>query len=146
MKTVARALEILELIISQNRLLGVTEISNQLGINKSTAHKVLMVLYKYGYVEKRDQKYNIGYKYINVCGKMLGSMSIRTIAYPYMKELSAATGETVNLMLLIGMKGIYVEQIESTKSAKLTNSIGDADYLHATALGKSLLAFLPNKP
>jgi len=63
-QVVDRAFAILELLANQNSNAGVAEISKQLGLNKTTTHRLLKVLEHHGYVEKNgpDGKYGLGSK------------------------------------------------------------------------------------
>ena len=145
MKTVKRALDIIELLYNEKKGLGATEIANKLDTNKTTVYKIASVLCKYRYLIKNPEtaKYQIGTKFVEIGSNVLGEMDVRTAASPFMKELAKATGETINLMVLCGTRGIYIEILESEKSAKLSSTVGSVDYLHISAVGKILLAYMP---
>lgn len=72
-------------------------------------------------------------------------MSIHEIALPYMRELLDQFQETVNLGVLEGDEVVYIQILESPQAFKMSSRIGGRDPAHATALGKAILAFLPEE-
>jgi len=60
---------------------------------------------------------------------------------PEMEALAQATGESVNLAVLAGMEALYLDQAEGTKLVRLFTAPGSRAPLHATGVGKVLLAF-----
>lgn len=142
MKTVAKAMDILEILTSSYKKLSLTTISELTGINKSSTYKILQVLCEYGYAEKVNNGayYRLGPSIVDSDTHITQRSDLYEIAHPYLQQLSDATGHTTNLMILVGNRGVYLDVI--TKSGAI-NNIGMSDYLHATALGKAILAYIP---
>ena len=107
--------------------------------------KLASVLCEYNYLEKDPitAKYSIGSIFVEIGSTMLRKSDIRTIAKPFMKELARVTGDTINLMVPSGTKGVYIEVLESEKSARLASKVGGTDPLNISAVGKILLAYMP---
>lgn len=70
-KSVSRALDIITLISLKKNGLGVTEIANQIDINKSSVYRILSTLVQYGYIEQDSEtgKYKLGYKFLEISSK-----------------------------------------------------------------------------
>jgi DNA-binding IclR family transcriptional regulator len=68
-------------------------------------------------------------------------MDIRTASLPYLKKVSAQTGQTVHLVILDGQEGVYIEKVEGELAAIRYSRIGRRVPLHSSAVGKVLTAF-----
>ena len=93
-KSLQKALEILNLF-TEKPVLGVTEVSEYLGIYKSTVHNILSTLKAMEYLEQDEEtgKYRLGIQVFNLSKALGDTYSITKIAGPYMQELSNHTGE-----------------------------------------------------
>lgn len=142
MKTLEKALDILDAIAREPSGLNAEELAQRIGTNKTTSYKIATVFCKYGYLQRIPQttKYILSGKFLEMAQHVDCGSEIRDIALPEMHRLALQSGETINLMILSGTKGLYVEVLESEKSAKLASSVGALDYLHVSAVGKVLLA------
>ncbi|MED9904928.1 MAG: IclR family transcriptional regulator [Lachnospiraceae bacterium] len=148
MKTVRKALEILELMLDYQKEIGITEMAAMIGINKSTVCKIMLVLQEYGYVVKNPltSKYHLGNKFITFSTKVMSEMKIRDVAKPYIDKLAEITGETINLAIISGTKTMYIEVVNSGENVvQISNQIGKLENMHCTSVGKALLAFSPKE-
>jgi DNA-binding IclR family transcriptional regulator len=73
---------------------------------------------------------------------VVGSMDIRQKAKGWLTELSQRTGQTTHLGILDGREGVYIEKIEGKLAAIAYSRIGRRLPVHATAIGKVLIAWL----
>lgn len=144
---VNRALDILELLGRQRTEFGLPELSKAVGLPKATVFRYLSTLEERGYVRKSpdNEKYTLGLNILQLSNDMLGSMSLHEVALPHMRKLVTQFQETVNLALLDQCEVVYVEILESPKAFKMSSRVGGRELPHATALGKALLAFLPEE-
>jgi IclR family acetate operon transcriptional repressor len=76
-------------------------------------------------------------------GKMALGPDVRRTALPFMRDLALSQGETVNLAVRNADNLVVIEAVEGPRSIRRGASIGDVDVWHASALGKSILAALP---
>ncbi|MDF2670785.1 MAG: iclR helix-turn-helix domain protein [Paenibacillus sp.] len=138
-----RALKIVDLFTEATPLLKITEISERMGLHKSTVHSLLKTLQLHGYIDQDADsgKYRLGLTYLVKSGLLLGSMDIRTAALPYLKKVSSQTGQTVHLVILDGREGVYIEKVEGELAAIRYSRIGRRVPLHSSAVGKVLIAF-----
>ena len=144
MKTVEKAMDILNVLTVSHKKLNLTAIAEAANINKSSTYKILQVLCSYGYVEKLDggAYYRLGSSIVNSLFHIAKSSALPAIAHPILEQLHQDTGRTINLMAYIGNSGVYLDIVSQENSQNL---IGSTDYLHATALGKAIMAFLPDE-
>ncbi|MGM0409965.1 MAG: IclR family transcriptional regulator [Bacillota bacterium] len=141
-KSVDKTLNILEKLVQSENSLGVTEISNSLGLHKSTVHRLLSTLEYRGYVKKdKNNRYSVGIKLLEIGSKSLNKSDIRNEIKPYLEELKNETKETIHLGILDNYEVIYIDKVESPKTIRMYSSIGKRAPVHCTGLGKCLIAF-----
>lgn len=143
-QSVERALTILDLFNDQAKELKITDISKQMGLSKSTLHSLLKTLQLHGYIDQNPEngKYRLGMKLVERGHFVVGSMDIRQKAKGWLTELSQHTGQTTHLGILDGREGVYIEKIEGRLAAIAYSRIGRRLPVHATAIGKVLIAWL----
>lgn len=146
-QSVERALQILDLFNEQSTELKITEISKQMGLSKSTLHSLLKTLQLHGYIDQNPEngKYCLGMKLVERGHFVVSTMDIRQKAKSWLTVLSQETGQTTHLGILDGNEGIYIEKIEGKQAAIAYSRIGRRLPVHATAIGKVLLAWLDNE-
>ena len=142
-KSLDKALKILELVAKNNEPLGVTEISRETDLNKSTVYRILATLEYRGYISQNthNEKYTTGIKLFEIGSQVIGDLDLREVVKPYLKELMGLTGETVHLGILDDGEVIYIEKVESPKTIRMYSKVGKRIYAHSTSLGKVLLAY-----
>jgi len=143
-QSVERALQILDLFNEQATELKITEISQLMGLSKSTLHSILKTLQLHGYIDQNPEngKYRLGMKLVERGHFVVGSMDIRQKAKSWLTELSLKTGQTTHLGVLDGNEGVYIEKIEGKLAAIAYSRIGRRLPVHSTAIGKVLIAWL----
>jgi Transcriptional regulator len=143
-QSVERALHILDLFNEQATELKITDISKQMGLSKSTLHSLLKTLQLHGYIDQNPEngKYRLGMKLVERGQFVVGTIDIRQKAKRWLTALSQETGQTTHLGILDGNEGVYIEKIEGKLAAIAYSRIGRRLPVHATAIGKVLLAWL----
>lgn len=124
---------------------GVTELAESLGMGKSMVHNHLMTLREHGYVRKVDDEYELGLKFLEVGGYIRKSMELYEVAEPEVKSLADETGELANLLVEEQGSGVYLMRAKGAEAVDLDTYAGLRTYLHTTALGKAILAHLPEE-
>jgi DNA-binding IclR family transcriptional regulator len=144
-KPVDKALHVLHCIAEEGRELTLTEVSHKARLPKTTAYRYLTTLRKWrlvAYVPETDL-YRLG-PYLLVLAQRAGhSQALREAALPVMRQLRDDYNETVNLCELSGQEVIYIEIVASHRSLRMQAQIGSRDPAYSTAVGKALLAALP---
>jgi len=145
-KSVSRALDIIMLISMKKGGLGVTEIANQMDINKSSVFRILSTLVQYGYIEqdKPSSRYKLGYKFLELSSRLLESIDLREEAKPFLKELEAETNEVIHLVVYDQGEVVYIEKLEGNEILRMHSKVGKRAPMHCTSVGKAILAHIPH--
>jgi len=140
-QTLDRALDILELLATETKGLGVTDISVRIGLHKSTVHRLLNALSKRGYVEKNNiyGTYQLGLKIVEISSIHLNNIELKTEAAPFLRKLASESTQPVHLATLIDGEVTYIEKVETLNSIRMYSQIGKRVPIHCTAVGKALL-------
>lgn len=143
--SVEKAIDVMFCFDLQHSQLRLIDISQRLGLHKSTTHRLLSVLKKKGLVvmDPTTQLYSLGPALIDLAWIVLRQQDLRTICRPFMEQLRQVTNETVSLHIRMGHKRVCVEELESDQEVKYSQALGLTAPLHVGAPGKALLAFLP---
>ena len=141
-QSVQRAAAILRCFTQTDSDLGVTTISQQLGLHKSTVSRLLSTLQQNGFVEQNPEtgKYRLGLGLITLAGIVLERIDLRKIGHPYLVELAETTQETVNVVVLDGKECMNVGGAASPRPIQYVGRIGRRTPVHCTAAGKVFLA------
>lgn len=146
-QSVERAFAVLELYQKKDvEELGVKEISDALGLNKSTAFGLINTLNNLEYLQRNpvNQKYALGVRLLSLSDAVkLKSAIIRTV-HPYLEQIMQKYGETVHCGVEHRNGVLYIDKVEATHSAIYINTqIGKVNDYHCTGVGKCILAYLP---
>jgi len=144
--SVEKALNILSLFNSEVHELRNIEISEMLNIPAATVSGLVFTLKDNGYLDQNDEtkKYRLGVELLDRASVFLDQIDIRKIAKPHMEEVRNWCGESVNLALRKEKEVIYIERLLSDHSLSIHLELGKRAPIHTTALGKAIVAFLPN--
>jgi DNA-binding IclR family transcriptional regulator len=143
---ISKVLRILEALQGSSSGLGLKAICDQTGINKSTAHRFLKHLERERYLLRTEAgAYLIGPRLSQLSARGNQEATLQAVARPILWDLWKATHETVNLGVLDQGTVLYVDVIESPHEFRLSSRVGTRRSVHVTALGKALVAFLPEE-
>lgn len=145
-RSVERALSILQLFMTTEDELSASEISRLLHLPQSTAFRLLVTLVASGFAEQNHEndKYRLGVSCLAVGSAFLTNSDLRQRAIPHLEQLRDKTGETVHLGVLDGFEVVYLDKLPGIHPIGLMSSkVGTHAPAHCTGLGKALLAFLP---
>ena len=141
---VSRALAVLMTFDPEHARLSLTDLSRRSGLALTTTHRLVAALEEgQALVRRPDGRYEIGRRLWSLGLLAPVNQDLREIALPYLQDLHTATGETVHLAVRDGTTALYVERIIGTGSASVVSRAGTALPLHATGVGKVLLAYAP---
>lgn len=145
-KSVVKALKIIEILAENNRELALHEIAEKLGIPKSTVHGLISTLYDFGYIDQSPftGKYKLGLRLFELGNIVASRLDLRTVAAPYIQKLVDTMGETVHLTILDKGEVLYIDKREGHQSIRIVSQVGMRLPAHCTGVGKVLLAFLPS--
>lgn len=141
-QSLERAFELLELLTDSGGALGLSQLSSSSGLPLTTIHRLMGTLVRMGYVRRGgSRRYVLGPRLIRLgetASQMLGSW-----AKPHLAELVELTGETANLAMLEGGNVVYLAQAPGRHSMRMFTEPGRRLDPHCTAVGKAMLAQLP---
>ncbi|HEX5308013.1 MAG TPA: IclR family transcriptional regulator [Solirubrobacteraceae bacterium] len=148
-QSLLRGLSILESFTSTRPLLGVAEIADPMGMSRSTAHRYLMTLVAFGYLEQTvDRRYRLGLRVIDLGMSALSSADPGKQAESYLTDLRERTGYSASLAILDRTEIVYMARARSFKRGQheIDHNIrvGSRSPAYCTAMGKVLLANLPS--
>jgi len=142
-RSVDRALDILECVATRNGELGVDQIAAATDLPKSTAFRVLATLVGRRLLERdaQSQTYRLGMLALVIGARAMGDLDLRRAARPHLEHLMAGTGETVHLSILSDDSALCIDKIDASRSMRMASFVGFLDPLHCSGVGKALLAF-----
>jgi IclR family acetate operon transcriptional repressor len=142
---VERALIILKQIAFSETGIGVREIARGMGISPSVAQKSIQALVAQGFARQNPetQMYELGSMAIRVGLAGLLRLELRQVARPYLQQLTEATGESSFLGIEQGDGAVYIDKVLSQTELRMDVPLGSWRPMNCTAVGKALLAFLP---
>jgi DNA-binding IclR family transcriptional regulator len=141
--SVASAARLISLL-SEDPTLKLSDVSSRLGISMSRAHRLLTTLEDEQLLmqDSTTRCYGPGPKLVAVADAVSSGRSRWNFARPYLVELSARVGGTVNIMTLHGTDVAFVESVEAPTAVKVGSRLGAIMPAHCTSGGKALLARL----
>jgi IclR family acetate operon transcriptional repressor len=140
--SVARAIALLDALADSDGGLGVNELARRIGVNASTASRLLATLERSGLVERSaGGPYRLGLRLVTLSDRVLGQLDVRQRARPLLARLAQETGETATLSVPSGGDAITVDFVPSGSSVISMARLGRPSVMHATAVGKVVLAF-----
>lgn len=142
--TADRAIDLLLLFSEEQPVLTAEEVSERLGMPRSTTYRYLQSLRSYGLVEENEVSggFRLGPSVFKLARAARKGLGLSEVALPVMRELSAQVGETVLLTRRTDQYVVCIERVESTHRVRLSYEPGQVLPLHAGASAKVLLAFL----
>lgn len=142
-KTVFKAIALLEELARSDRPLGVSELSERLGLGKSNVHRLLQTLISLKYARQTPQSsYEASLRMWEMGYRIFSNLSFRDIAKPFMRQLSDLTNETVHLSERDEFEVVYVDKIESKEPVRAYTQLGGRAPAYCTATGKIQMAYL----
>ncbi|WP_017581849.1 IclR family transcriptional regulator [Nocardiopsis valliformis] len=144
-QSIERAAAILRLLASGARGLSLAEVSRSLELPKGTALGILRTLQHVGFVEQDPEsgRYRLGGGMLSLGTRYLDGNELRTRALNWADTLASRSGESVRIGTLHKHQVLVVHHVFRPDSSRQTLDVGTLLPLHATALGKALMAFDP---
>jgi len=141
--SVIKAIDVINHLAQSDKDLGVTEISEDLGMGVSATYHLLNTLRECNIIEQnnRTKKFKLSLKLWQIGMLAYGQNHISITLKPFLKKLKELTGETANLTVLDNDHIVYIAQDESNKPIKMFTKTGASAPLHCTGAGKILLAY-----
>ena len=147
-QSIDRVLDIIERLSAAPLGLSLSDLAAATGLHISTAHRLVNVLAERGYAQKdtTSGKYRLTLRLFEVGSRVSGIWDLLTMAKPFLDELAALTQETVHLVERDGNEVVYLYKFEPfSQPINITSSVGLHNPMYCTGVGKSIMAYLPEK-
>ena len=143
-KSLVKALEILECVSASNGSPSVGHISAELGLNRTTTHRLVKTLESKGYLayQVATKGYQIGLSFLPLTARLLDGNKLRVESLPHLQALALKTGERINLGILHDGEVLYIGGIEKPSLPLAFSRFGNRAPAHCCSLGKIILAYL----
>ncbi len=143
--TVAKALEVLDLVASYGRPVRFSELLEASAYPKATLYRLLQTLVRQRMLshDPEDGCYNMGMRLVRLAHVAWAQSSLAPIARPHLDRLSAELGETVHLAQLDHGQVLYVDKRNARDTVAMFSQAGKVGPAYCTGVGKAMLAHLP---
>ena len=144
-KTLRKALTILDVFAGSERFLTVAEVAIMSGVTRPTAHRLIQTLVAEGYLSQdaRSGRIAPGYSALQLAGRLLDANRLRSEALPHLETLAKRSGARSNLGILHRGEILFLAGVEGGSEAAPYSRLGKTAPAYCVALGKAILAELP---
>jgi IclR family acetate operon transcriptional repressor len=139
MRSLERALHLLAILQEAGCSMGLTELGHASQLSKPTVLRMLLVLEKYGFAEKRQGRYRLGVAALPLAHAYVLGNELLRVALPVLQELAQTSGETTSMFVRLGFKRVLVQRVEGLHPMRFVLPLGEKLPLHVGA-GKVLAA------
>lgn len=142
-QVIDRIFQILDLLALAKGELGSTDLARQLGLHKSTVHRLMAALERHRFVEKNREtaKYKLGWRLFELGTAAASRLGLHGLARPFLAALVKKTCETAHLGIMSHGEVISIVSVEADRSLRLPATVGRRSPLYCTSQGKAILAF-----
>ena len=144
LKTTQRTCDILS-ALEELGTAGVTELAEYLNLSKGSVHGHVTTLYRNEYVAREGDKYRLSLRFVSFGEAVKKSVPIYELAKEETDKLANETGETVNYVAEEHGLGVYLYKSLGSNGVNTAADVGNRKHLHCTAVGKAILAYLPEE-
>ncbi|WP_069811566.1 IclR family transcriptional regulator [Streptomyces sp. TP-A0874] len=145
---VTRALDILELFLDGDGTLSAPEITRRLRLPRTTVHELVNTLATRRYlvaIPEQPGRYRLGVRSYQLGSRYAEQLDVAVEGERVARGIAERCGETVHVAILEGTDVIYIAKVDSTHAVRMVSAVGRRLPAHCTAVGKALLAALPEQ-
>ena len=122
------------------------QLARRTGLPMTTVHRLAGELCEHGALEMTDRRtYRVGPWLWEIGMLSAHTRTLRHVAIPFMQDLYETTHENVQLAVPDGLDALIVERVRGRTSVPITSRVGGRLPMHATGVGKAILAYLPEE-
>lgn len=143
--SVSKSLDLLEAVVSATNPVGLIELADLTGLDKTTASRHLDGLVGRGLVSRDvdTKKYTVGARMMSVAARALQRSTLRSAAMTHLERLRDLTGETASLALRVDAERVCIAGVESHHEVRRVVRLGERVPLVRGAGSIAILATLP---
>lgn len=144
-QSLVRGLNLLERLAASPGGLALSELAEAADFAPSTTHRLLQALQSQGFVTQDSELgvWKIDVKTFRIGNSFLEARDFLATSRPFLRRLTALTGETANLGVRDDGTAVFLAQSESPQMMRMITRLGSRAPLHASGVGKALMAWLP---
>lgn len=144
---IKRAFEIVEFLATKETGSTLTQIQRELGLPLSSTATIIYTLRDLGYLEKDDKTscYCLSWKLLGIASRTIDRLDLLKQSHDILEEAVHESGLTGHIAVLRGDESVYVDRVQSDSLVQFSSFVGLRWPAHASAVGKALLAFLPER-
>ena len=140
-----RAVSLLKMFDDSRQEWGLSELAQEVGLNKTTTYRLLTALESEGMVARQaNDTYRLGPEIVVLGGRALRNNDLRSVSRPALETMAAATGETATLEVLSGHEVVIIDEVVGEHLMASAQSIGTRWPASVTSTGKAMMAYLPS--
>lgn len=145
-QSLIKSVAILELLGDSVEGMGVTEIGERVGMNKSTVHRILTTLVHENYAEQDQAKgrYRLSFKLFEIARKIINNLTPTKVCAPFLRKLVNETGESARFIVpdYENARLVVVDEVNTPKNIRVRAHLGESVSLSKSAAGKMFLSNL----
>lgn len=143
LSTLERGLKVLRAFDATHPEMQLSEVAQVTGLSPAVARRCLNTLVQLGYVAQFGRKFLLRPEVLSFGTAYLSSMNVEQVILPPLQKLRDDTGDSASMAVLSGTDILYVAHVSTNRRIRLGANVGTRFPVHATSLGKVLLAFQP---
>jgi IclR family KDG regulon transcriptional repressor len=146
-KSLSKALNVLECFSVEQPELGITELCGKLGLFKSNVHNIVSTFEQHGFLTKNpvNNKYRLGLNILKLSNIISSTLHERDFVFRHIKQIAQETNEIVYYGIMHNFNVLYLDYASTASSLIETSRMGVTAPMYCTATGKAMMAFLPQK-
>lgn len=141
MNSIEKSLAVMRALSAPNGPHRLADLAERTGLNRPSVHRILQILVESNYARAvGDGFYAVGF----AMRALARSDDMAAEVEPVIADLQHATGHTVHFAVRAGDAAVYLSKVEGDKPYQMASRVGMQIMLHCTAIGKAILAALPD--
>lgn len=144
-KSIERALLVLRSFDEKAPKMTLSEVARRTNISRASARRILLSLVDLGYAEQENSLFRLSPRVLDLGRAFLSSQGLAVLAQPVLEHLSSKLQEPVSLAVLDGTDIVYIARASYARFVTISIGIGSRLPAYVTALGRVLLAGLPEQ-
>lgn len=145
LSTLERGLTVLRAFDQSRPEMQLSEVAAVTGLPPAVARRCLNTLVQLGYVGRHGRRFLLRPEVLAFGSAYLSSMNVEQVVLPPLQAMRDQTGDSASMAVLSGGDILYVAHVSTTRAIRVSANVGTRFPVHATAMGKVLMAFQPNQ-
>lgn len=143
LSTLERGLKVLRAFDEQNPEMRLSEVAAKTGLSPAVARRCLNTLVALGYIGQHGRAFLLRPEVLSIGSAFLSSMNVENLCVPPLQVMRDETGDSASMAVISGADTLYLAHVSTNRRIRLGANVGTRFPLHATSLGKTIMAFRP---